>query len=86
MGPIEKTTRGFRVASFTDAYGERCSVQESSAIADEVEGAYLWLGAEERRMHLSQAQIIDLLPILQHFALHAEMPPPAAPAPQERHE
>jgi hypothetical protein len=105
---IQPTERGFQRGKFTDAYGHTCSIQESSRIADETEGAYLWLGVENLdgefqylskrglssgwqkaklqdmypdcdivvpdRMHLSQSQVKELLPLLQHFAEHGELP------------
>lgn len=39
-----KTIRGFRVDTFVDANGVRCSLQESSAAADE---GLVWLGCDE---------------------------------------
>lgn len=67
--------RGFASVSFRDAYGEECSIQESSAVP------YLWLGIDrvkpvrnERgediymgRMHLSQEQAQELIVLLQRF-------------------
>lgn len=36
--------RGFLRGEFTDAYGAKCSIQESSLAADE---AHIWLGCNE---------------------------------------
>lgn len=36
------TTRGFRLDEFTDRYGERCSLQESSLASE----AAIWFGTE----------------------------------------
>lgn len=98
---INETNRGFRLGEFVDANGVRCSVQESSIVADE---GHLWLGCSEiglkkfipfkgwedvalennppdgithianTRMHLSQSQVKDLLPMLTHFAEHGSLP------------
>ena len=58
---IRHTERGFQIATFADGYDQACSVQESSN-----EG-HLWLGLQGYRMHLSSAQIAELLPLLQQF-------------------
>ena len=66
------TKRGFKLGEFKDLYGADCSVQESSSAAIPA----IWLGMDEgthiddnclARMHLSQAQAEELIPILQHF-------------------
>jgi hypothetical protein len=67
------TKRGFLVGEFLDRYGKECSIQESS-FADE---DCIWLGVDNDaegnaiangRMHLTQAQARDLIPVLRHFA------------------
>ena len=60
------TNRGFGLLRFVDTYGRDCSVQESSVVP------CLWVGADDQgvRMHLSQRQVRDLLPYLEHFAAH----------------
>lgn len=93
--------RGFHRGEWTDAHGNRCSIQESSLAADE---GHIWLGCNDiglkrfepgngwsdveleqndphgithianTRMHLSQSMVRDLLPLLQHFADHGELP------------
>lgn len=35
------------------------------------------------RMHLTQSQVRELLPMLQHFAEHGELPRPTTPTPDE---
>lgn len=72
---LAKTKRGFLIGIFTDMYGSSCSIQESS-LADE---ACVWLGVKEvngkpARMHLTQAMVADLLPLLQHFVEHGTLP------------
>lgn len=74
---IEKTERGFRSGEFTDRYGKKCSIQESSLATE----AAIWLGCDEgthttdldgslvcmARMHLTQEMVEDLIPLLDHF-------------------
>jgi hypothetical protein len=61
---LEPTSRGFLKGTWTDDYGKRCSIQESSA--DPLNR--IWLGIErERRMHLNQEMVAALLPILTRF-------------------
>lgn len=64
------TDRGFRIDTFTDYNGQACSLQMSS-LAD---AQCVWLGVKSERMHLTQDQVKALLPALQHFAEHGEMP------------
>lgn len=40
---IEKTKRGFAIYKFKDSYGKECSIQKSSAAADD----FIWLGIEK---------------------------------------
>lgn len=60
---LEKTLREFAVARFRDRYNEECSIQKSSLAEQDC----IWLGVHEKRMHLTQAQVAELLPLLQHF-------------------
>ena len=41
---IRSTERGFLVGEFDDANGEKCTIQESSAIRDE---GLIWIGCQE---------------------------------------
>lgn len=101
----ETTNRGFSLRRFTDLYGSKCSLQESSLATERA----IWLGVSDAdpkvmaseaesvgvhtdqitgwvrypipfqvllhtRMHLSQSQVRELLPILQHFADTGELP------------
>lgn len=65
-----KTTRGFTYFSFNDRYDVPCSIQKSSLATEDA----IWFGISDfknqifERMHLTQEQIKDLLPILQKFA------------------
>ena len=100
----EATQRGFMRGEFKDANGVECSIQESSAIPREEDGALIWLGPNKiemkhfkagqgwrdmpefdkfsheehyvsnTRMHLTQADVKALLPVLQFFAEHGELP------------
>ena len=80
MSKIEltKTSRGFAVASFEDRYGNGCTLQKSSLATEDA----IWFGVssdrqggdvENGRMHLSRAQVADLLPILQRFVATGEL-------------
>lgn len=79
---LEKTNRGFLVGKFTDAYGANCSIQESSIVEP-----HIWLGSDDdqqrhhvtgelmsTRMHLSQEQVRELLPLLTYFAETGYLP------------
>jgi hypothetical protein len=74
------TARGFAVSEFTDFYGSKCSVQESSIVFPEC----IWLGTdvphdigrtvpypyragEQTRMHLTRKMVKELIPLLQKF-------------------
>jgi len=58
------TSRGFVLLSFLDRNGNLCNMQESSIATEPC----IWLGfADGDRMHLTQAQVAELLPILQQF-------------------
>lgn len=74
------TDRGFNLCEFTDKYGAKCSLQESSAndpsIWFGVEPGFLegctWVPVQDdnayTRMHLTQDDVKKLLPYLQRFA------------------
>lgn len=75
----EHTNRGFMLGMFTDLYGKSCSIQKSSLATQDA----IWFGVDKPdvvegqilgRMHLSQEQVRELLPILQHFAETGEFP------------
>lgn len=69
---------------FHDRNDASCSVQESSLATE----AAIWLGVDHAkpqtqlptRMHLTQEQVRELLPMLTHFAEHGTLPTPEAPA------
>ena len=67
---IRTTERGFRIAEFTDRYGEPCSIQESSLATEWA----IWLGTNVDRMHLSQEMAADLIPLLQYFVDNGRLP------------
>ena len=65
---LEETSRGFKIASFVDINGDKCSIQESSLATDDA----IWLGMQlvegkPARMHLNRQLVIDLLPHLATF-------------------
>jgi hypothetical protein len=54
LGPVERGGRGFEYIEFDDAYNFKCSLQQSSAIADDTATAMqqpgssaIWLGVDE---------------------------------------
>lgn len=53
LGKYKKTGRGFELIEFTDGYGKKCSIQQSSAIGDEDDAfdrpgsSRLWVGINE---------------------------------------
>lgn len=88
-----KTNRGFDYHSFTDRYGNKCSLQKSSLATEDC----IWFGVDDpnpriltpgkgwteyplpedvlcdTRMHLTQEQVKELLPVLQKFAETGEV-------------
>ncbi len=62
--------RGFLRGEFQDEYGMACSVQKSSVATEDC----IWLGRDYYRMHLTQAMVADLLPLLQHFVETGDLP------------
>lgn len=74
---VEKTPRGFEVATWTDKGGRVCQLQQSSAIdgnGPEGEAAerwnnpgtsFVWLGVAglglDTRMHLDRSQVVELV-------------------------
>jgi hypothetical protein len=84
----EPSGRGFMYGEFKDRYGESCSIQESSLATE----AAIWFGPNANtkphmgmtaapRMHLTQEQVAELLPILQHFVDTGRLPWPDDNAP-----
>lgn len=95
---IKYTERGFKVGTWTDTYGMKCSIQESSNCDPR-----LWLGCDEgqhydentmpipgpkclARMHLDPAQAKALIPLLQHFVDTTYLPAPEEPKPRKKKE
>jgi len=84
--------RGLWVADFVDQYGKACSIQDSSLATE----ACIWLGRNENeephyygrprmpRMHLTQKQVAALLPLLEHFVQHGQLPRHAPKRPRKR--
>lgn len=77
------TLRGFTRYDFTDLYGAECSIQKSSLATEDA----IWFGVDEPppdtdhaksgcwgRMHLTQDQVAELLPLLQKFVDTGELP------------
>lgn len=70
-----------KLIEFTDAMGNTCSIQESSATED-----HIWLGIDyveslsyawevRARMHLNKEQVAALLPLLQRFVETGKLSP-----------
>lgn len=86
----EPNDRGFTYAYFGDGNGDRCSIQKSSSISNHIwlgcedvtvmynhQSAELPDGYEVyARMHLTQAQVAALIPVLEHFVVTGELPRP----------
>lgn len=47
--PMERTSRGFAYGSFVDKYGQECSLQKSSRMADGPGDECIWLGVNNNR-------------------------------------
>lgn len=68
LGEHKKTGRGFELVEFTDAYGCKCSLQQSSAIGDDDDAmdnpgsSFVWLGIDDCNPQVmkSQAQALGL--------------------------
>ena len=73
---FKKTGRGFAIATFTDTYGKKCSLQESSLATKPC----VWLGVGNNRMHLTQEMAAELLGSLAEFVATGTLPYPFKPA------
>lgn len=62
---VEKTERGFEFVKFVDAYGLKCSVQQSSAIGDLDEdlenpgSSFLWIGVDDTEPKIMKSQAMS---------------------------
>lgn len=65
----EESKEGLELIEFEDLYGKKCSIQESSLATDYA----LWVGVNGARMHLTQDQVKELIPILQKFVNTGEI-------------
>lgn len=85
LGP---TQRGFLRGEFTDLYGEKCSIQESSAAGDD---GCIWLGCDHEttdnqgrpcgaRMHLDRNGAVNIVMHLQRFIETGRLGPATPPA------
>lgn len=65
LGKLELTEWGFQLIKFTDLYGLRCSLQQSSLAEFEQPGSSaIWIGGKEM-MHLNCKQVECLIADLQ---------------------
>ncbi len=60
---LSHTLRGFAIVNFEDIRGADCSLQKSSLESLDC----IWFGQHEHRMHLTQGQVLTLLPFIRHF-------------------
>lgn len=66
LGEDKQTGRGFKFVEFTDAYGYRCSLQQSSAIGDTDEAmdnpgsSFIWLGVDDGKPQVMKSQAAAL--------------------------
>lgn len=78
MIELRLTQRGYMRGEFSDRYGARCSIQESSLATEDC----IWLGCDSNdgsamlgsRMHLTQEMAAQLIPLLQYFVEHGGLP------------
>ena len=69
----KRTARGFQVIDFLDHNGEKCSLQQSSAVLDYEDSmerpgtSAVWFGDNKNRMHLDQDQVLTLRGYLGHW-------------------
>ncbi len=70
------TERGSSIVQFKDDYDNPCSAQESMVDDDDTNTPKLWLGRDDvgGRMHLTRAQVAEILPVLMHYVEHGELP------------
>lgn len=75
---IKHTERGFALAEFIDSNYQACSIQNSSIASQ----PHIWLGVdrdidnvESVRMHLTQAEAADLIPLLRRFVVTGSISP-----------
>lgn len=67
---LRTTSRGFDVYEFLDRYDNECSLQKSSIATEDC----IWLGTDKGgRMHLTPAQVKEIIPILQKFVETGEI-------------
>lgn len=66
---VENTDRGFEMIEFEDAYNQRCTLQQSSAIGNRNNPgkSFIWLGLALDRMHLNKNQVKKLIRLLDNW-------------------
>jgi len=82
MLTTRRTSRGFSLIEFKDMYDQPCSLQKSSIATEDC----IWLGVHDQidlntkqvigpaqRMHLTQEQVKELIPLLQKFVDTGEL-------------
>lgn len=62
LGEPKKTNRGFDLIKFEDAYGNECSLQQSSAVGDSDDAidnpgsSFIWLGIDDSKPSVMKSQ------------------------------
>jgi hypothetical protein len=74
---FSKIENNFIVAEFEDKNGSTCVVSDSSVVNEaciRLSVAAAAQGEAGLKMHLNQQMAADLIPVLQYFVDHGEMP------------
>lgn len=73
LGRQIKPDRGFPLIEFTDCYNHICDLQCSSLAHSPRPGvSAIWLGREDRRMHLTRSQVKALIRHLKNWIRKGE--------------
>jgi len=69
---MRKTQRGFNIEEFTDLYGEKCSIQESSLATEEA----IWFGIDDPELTVFEDEnmgkyLVTKMP--KHFSVSSRM-------------
>ena len=68
LGEVKTTERGFQIIHFRDKNNNPCSLQQSSLAEFNPPGtSAIWLGCDEKRMHIDLSQVEKLVSVLQNW-------------------
>jgi hypothetical protein len=65
-GEMQKTSRGFEIVKFSDAYNAECEIQQSSGVGDYPDAfekpgsSFLWIGTADAEPKIMKSQAIEL--------------------------